>query len=77
MTGLNLSYTEFKKAEKNPGILHLTQCEPKILSNETKHQYGRKYDKICIYGRNLFFKNAKFTDYYSYIAKKYNFSDTA
>ena len=75
MTGLKLNSTEFEDAKKNPKVLHLTQCEPKILSNETKHMYGRQYDKICKYGRDLFFKYAKFTEYYLYMAKKYNFND--
>ena len=73
MTELKLNYNEFKEAAKNPGILHLTLCEPKALSKETKHCWGRQYDKICIYARNLFIKYAKFTEYYSYLAKKYNF----
>ena len=75
MTRLKLNYTEFKEAKENPKILHLTQCEPKILSKKPKHIYGRQYDNVCKYGRDLFFKYAKFTEYYPYIAKKYNFND--
>ena len=73
ITALKLNYTELFEALKKPGILHLTQCAPKILNKRTQHQYGKIYNYLCVKARNLFFKYAHYTQFYAEISKKYNY----
>ena len=64
-----LNLTEMKAAIKDPSIVHLCCCNPKVWYKKSKQEHN--FQHICIKYQKLFYFYANKTNYFSEIYNKY------
>ena len=67
--GTKVDMKEMEKAIKDPSIVHLCCCNPKVWFKKTRHE--RRFNHICTRFQNEFYFYANKTKYYDIIYNKY------